>query len=187
MPVYNWHLGRQMEYVFPEVHPKKQFVAIFNINRCIGCQTCSVACKVLWTRDEGTDYQWWCTVNTLPGRGHPRDWETMGGGYREDVPQAGRRPLREGRRPAGRASSAFHCPEDRRRGLHHPGEDARGAAGERDALVDALAGGREVAHGLVVERAGDALHRFLGARAVLARSSSRRSRTSTPRPTPPAS
>ncbi|MBI4488122.1 MAG: respiratory nitrate reductase subunit beta, partial [Deltaproteobacteria bacterium] len=29
----------------------------------------------------GADYQWWIKVNTMPGRGSPRDWEKMGGGY----------------------------------------------------------------------------------------------------------
>src|SRR3972149_779178 len=72
-----------------------QVAMVFDLNKCIGCQTCSVACKVLWTRDEGTDYQWWCTVKTQPGRGPPRDYETMGGGYREGVSQPGRRPTRE--------------------------------------------------------------------------------------------
>jgi ethylbenzene hydroxylase subunit beta/complex iron-sulfur molybdoenzyme family reductase subunit beta len=75
---------------------QQQVAMVFDLNKCIGCQTCSVACKVLWTKDgEGMGYQWWCTVNTLPGRGHPRDWETMGGGYRDGVPQAGRRPTRK--------------------------------------------------------------------------------------------
>ena len=67
---------------------------VFDLNKCMGCQTCSVACKTLWTRAEGQEYQCWCTVNTLPGRGHPRDWESMGGGYADGVPQAGRRPAR---------------------------------------------------------------------------------------------
>jgi len=66
----------------------------FDLNKCMGCQTCSVACKVLWTRDDGQEYQWWCTVNTMPGRGHPRDWEAMGGGYRDALPRAGTRPTR---------------------------------------------------------------------------------------------
>jgi nitrate reductase beta subunit len=35
--VYNWHLGRKMTYAFAEAHPQKQFAAVFNINRCIGC------------------------------------------------------------------------------------------------------------------------------------------------------
>jgi len=60
----------------------RQITFVFDLNKCIGCQTCSVACKVLWHQDEaGADEQWWCSVNTLPGRGTPRDWETMGGGY----------------------------------------------------------------------------------------------------------
>jgi ethylbenzene hydroxylase subunit beta/complex iron-sulfur molybdoenzyme family reductase subunit beta len=54
---------------------------VFDLNKCSGCQTCSVACKVLWTQEEGTESMWWCTVNTQPGRGTPRNYETMGGGY----------------------------------------------------------------------------------------------------------
>jgi len=59
----------------------KQLAMVFDLNKCIGCQTCSVACKVLWTNDGGKQDMWWCSVNTQPGRGTPRDWETMGGGY----------------------------------------------------------------------------------------------------------
>ena len=76
----------------------RQVAMVFDLNKCVGCQTCSVACKVLWMRgmqDEGMDYQWWCTVNTQPGRGHPRDYENMGGGYRDGVPFPGIRPTRE--------------------------------------------------------------------------------------------
>jgi len=60
---------------------QRQLAWVFDLNRCIGCQTCSVACKVLWTQDEGTENMWWCSVNTQPGRGTPRDYEQMGGGY----------------------------------------------------------------------------------------------------------
>ena len=74
---------------------ERQIAMVFDLNKCVGCQTCSVACKVLWTRDEGMEYQWWCTANTQPGRGHPRDYEAMGGGYREGVPNPGIRPTRE--------------------------------------------------------------------------------------------
>ena len=75
--------------------PLKQIAMVFDLNKCIGCQTCSVACKVLWTQEEGEEYQWWCTVNTLPGRGHPKDWEQMGGGYGSGgSPAAGRLPSR---------------------------------------------------------------------------------------------
>lgn len=61
---------------------KRQLAWVFDLNKCIGCQTCSVACKVHWINEEpGTEPMWWMTVNTQPGRGTPRDWETMGGGY----------------------------------------------------------------------------------------------------------
>jgi Fe-S-cluster-containing dehydrogenase component len=74
---------------------ERQVAMVFDLNKCIGCQTCSVACKVLWTREEGMDYQWWCTVNTQPGRGAPKDWEQMGGGYRDGVPVPGIIPTRQ--------------------------------------------------------------------------------------------
>ena len=61
---------------------KRQLAWVFDLNKCIGCQTCSVACRVLWNDgEEGADQMWWMTVNTKPGRGTPRDWETMGGGF----------------------------------------------------------------------------------------------------------
>ncbi|MFQ5666129.1 MAG: 4Fe-4S dicluster domain-containing protein [Candidatus Binatia bacterium] len=59
----------------------RQIAMVFDLNKCIGCQTCSVACKVLWTTEEGKRNMWWCSVNTQPGRGTPRDYEKMGGGY----------------------------------------------------------------------------------------------------------
>ena len=59
----------------------RQLAMVFDLNKCIGCQTCSVACKVLWTNEGGRQVMWWCSVNTQPGRGTPRDYEKMGGGY----------------------------------------------------------------------------------------------------------
>jgi ethylbenzene hydroxylase subunit beta/complex iron-sulfur molybdoenzyme family reductase subunit beta len=47
----------------------------------MGCHTCTIACKTLWTNDKGMDHMWWMKVNTMPGRGYPKDWEKMGGGY----------------------------------------------------------------------------------------------------------
>jgi ethylbenzene hydroxylase subunit beta/complex iron-sulfur molybdoenzyme family reductase subunit beta len=64
---------------------RRQLAWVFDLNKCIGCQTCSVACKTLWNDGEpGTEPMWWMTVNTQPGRGSPRDWEGMGGGYDAD-------------------------------------------------------------------------------------------------------
>ena len=66
-------------------HGGPQLAWVFDLNKCIGCQTCSVACKVLWNDGEdGAAHQWWMTVNTSPGAGTPRGWERMGGGYDAD-------------------------------------------------------------------------------------------------------
>jgi ethylbenzene hydroxylase subunit beta/complex iron-sulfur molybdoenzyme family reductase subunit beta len=75
---------------------KKQLAWVFDLNKCIGCQTCSVACKVLWNEgEEGTEYMWWMTVNTQPGQGTPKDWEKMGGGYKGGKLQKGHIPTNE--------------------------------------------------------------------------------------------
>jgi DMSO reductase family type II enzyme iron-sulfur subunit len=71
---------------------RRQLAWVFDLNKCIGCQTCSVACKVLWTQDEGAERMWWMTANTQPGRGTPRDWEKMGGGYKKGEPVLGKLP-----------------------------------------------------------------------------------------------
>ena len=74
----------------------KQIAMVFDLNKCIGCQTCSVACKVLWTNQDGQRDMWWCSVNTQPGRGTPRDYESMGGGYDANGDlQLGRAPTAE--------------------------------------------------------------------------------------------
>jgi ethylbenzene hydroxylase subunit beta/complex iron-sulfur molybdoenzyme family reductase subunit beta len=75
---------------------QKQLAWVFDLNKCIGCQTCSVACKVLWNEGEaGTEYMWWMTVNTQPGRGTPKDWETMGGGYKNGKLNKGKLPTKD--------------------------------------------------------------------------------------------
>lgn len=59
---------------------ERQLTMVMDLNKCIGCHTCSIACKTLWTRKEGREYMWWNTVNTVPGKGTPKDWEKDGGG-----------------------------------------------------------------------------------------------------------
>ncbi|WP_222428814.1 4Fe-4S dicluster domain-containing protein [Denitratisoma sp. DHT3] len=60
---------------------KRQLAMVMDLNKCLGCHTCSVACKTLWTKDDGMEYMLFNTVNTMPGKGTPKDWETMGGGF----------------------------------------------------------------------------------------------------------
>lgn len=75
----------------------RQIAWVFDLNKCIGCQTCSVACKVLWTREPGEKHQWWASVNTQPGLGTPKGWEEMGGGYDPETrqPRPGHQPTRQ--------------------------------------------------------------------------------------------
>lgn len=74
---------------------ERQLAMVMDLNKCLGCHTCTVACKQLWTRDDGMQYMWFNTVNTLPGRGTPRDWEGMGGGFdAEGQARAGKLPKR---------------------------------------------------------------------------------------------
>jgi nitrate reductase beta subunit len=73
--VYNWQLGRPMAYRFPEAHPRWQFAAVFNINRCIACQTCTMSCKSTWTFSEGQEHMWWNNVETKPYGGYPHHWD----------------------------------------------------------------------------------------------------------------
>jgi nitrate reductase beta subunit len=48
---------------------------VFHLDKCIGCHTCSVACKNIWTDRKGTEYMWWNNVETKPGTGFPTRWE----------------------------------------------------------------------------------------------------------------
>src|SRR3972149_4161508 len=86
--VYNGLLGRNMPYVFPEAHSQKQFAAVFNINRCIGCQTCTGACKATWTFSKGQEAMWWNNVESKPYGGIPQNWDLKILEMLDKVPQA---------------------------------------------------------------------------------------------------
>jgi nitrate reductase / nitrite oxidoreductase, beta subunit len=73
--VYNWQLGRNMDFPYEEAHPRTQFAFVFNINRCIACQTCTMACRSTWTFSRGQEHMWWNNVETKPYGGYPRYWD----------------------------------------------------------------------------------------------------------------
>jgi nitrate reductase beta subunit len=73
--VYNWQLGREMDYPLDAAYPKEQFAFVFNINRCIACQTCTMACKSTWTFSKGQEHMWWNNVETKPYGGYPHHWD----------------------------------------------------------------------------------------------------------------
>ncbi len=68
---------------------KRQVAMVIDLNKCIGCQTCTVACKTQWTSGEGQEGMWWNTVSSAPGMGTPRGWEEMGGGFKDGKAQKG--------------------------------------------------------------------------------------------------
>ena len=54
---------------------RAQISMVLNLDKCIGCHTCSVTCKNVWTSREGVEYAWFNNVETKPGIGYPDDWE----------------------------------------------------------------------------------------------------------------
>lgn len=52
-----------------------QLAMVMNLDKCIGCHTCSVTCKQAWTNRAGTEYVWFNNVETRPGQGYPRRYE----------------------------------------------------------------------------------------------------------------
>lgn len=64
---------------------RAQICMILNLDKCIGCHTCSVTCKHVWTSREGIEYAWFNNVETKPGIGYPKEWESQSkwnGGWR---------------------------------------------------------------------------------------------------------
>jgi nitrate reductase beta subunit len=73
--VLNWQIGREMEYPFEGSRPKRQFAMIMDTNKCIACQTCTVACKTTWTPGRGQEYMLWNNVESKPYGFYPLGWD----------------------------------------------------------------------------------------------------------------
>src|SRR3990172_2556624 len=56
---------------------RSQISMVFHLDKCIGCHTCSIACKNVWTDRKGAEYMWWNNVETKPGTGYPTKWESQ--------------------------------------------------------------------------------------------------------------
>ncbi|AXH96526.1 nitrate reductase subunit beta [Ornithinimicrobium avium] len=88
-----------------------QMAMVMNLDKCIGCHTCSVTCKQAWTNRSGMEYVWFNNVETRPGLGYPRTYEDQeewkGGWIRQDN---GRLKLRSGGR-LNRLLSIFSNPK----------------------------------------------------------------------------
>ena len=89
---------------------KAQIGMVMNLDKCIGCHTCSVTCKNTWTNRKGAEYMWFNNVETKPGIGYPKQWENQEkykGGW---VLKKGKLELRSGSR-ANRLTNIFHNPD----------------------------------------------------------------------------
>lgn len=56
---------------------RAQIGMVLNLDKCIGCHTCSVTCKNVWTSRDGVEYAWFNNVETKPGIGFPKEWENQ--------------------------------------------------------------------------------------------------------------
>ncbi len=87
-----------------------QISMVFHLDKCIGCHTCSIACKNVWTDREGAEYMWWNNVETKPGTGYPTAWEDQSkykGGWKE---KNGKPDLKMGGK-SSRLLNIFHNPD----------------------------------------------------------------------------
>ena len=50
---------------------------VMNLDKCIGCHTCSILCKNVWTNRRGAEYMYFNNVETKPGIGYPKQWENQ--------------------------------------------------------------------------------------------------------------
>jgi nitrate reductase beta subunit len=73
--VRNWQLGRDMDYPYEDHRPRRQWSIVFDLNKCIGCQTCSLACKTTWTSGKGQEYMFWNNVECKPWGSYPMGWD----------------------------------------------------------------------------------------------------------------
>ena len=89
---------------------KAQLAMVMNLDKCLGCHTCSIPCKNVWTNRSGAEYIWYNNVETKPGIGYPKRWED------QERWQGGWTPSRKGPalRSGGQAkklAKIFHNPD----------------------------------------------------------------------------
>ena len=82
---------------------------VMNLDKCIGCHTCSITCKNVWTNREGAEYMYFNNVETKPGIGYPKNWEDQEkwkGGWK--LGKDGKLSLRTGSKPERLLKLFYH-------------------------------------------------------------------------------
>lgn len=116
MSVKNWQLKRDMDYPYGEARPKRQWAIVFDLNKCIACQTCTLACKTTWTSARGQEYMFWNNVETKPYGGYPLAWDLR------VLEKLGRQDWAKNGTYAGK--TIFEAAPPNERALHFNPEDA---------------------------------------------------------------
>jgi Fe-S-cluster-containing dehydrogenase component len=74
---------------------KKQYGMLIDLNKCLGCHTCTMACKMTWTDEPGQENMYWNNVSTKPygaypkkhGADHPAKYEYDRPNLYQDTPK----------------------------------------------------------------------------------------------------
>ena len=86
-----------MSHIPGSVYKGRQLRAVFDINKCLECHSCTMGHKQLWTKHSGREYMYWNNVESMPGWGYPKGWgsrynntadgsgEVLGGGFADVV------------------------------------------------------------------------------------------------------
>ena len=54
---------------------RSQISMVFHLDKCIGCHTCSIACKNIWRNRKGAEYMCGTTSKPNRGTGYHGKWE----------------------------------------------------------------------------------------------------------------
>ena len=103
---------------------------MFNPNRCIGCQTCTMACKSTWTFSKGQELMWWNNVETKPYGGYPQHWDAKLLAMLEEA-NPGRQVWNAAEKDAGTKALRHLRGQDDLRGRREARRPRRPAAGAR--------------------------------------------------------
>jgi nitrate reductase beta subunit len=74
---------------------RAQYGMLIDINKCIGCHTCTMSCKQTWTSSPGQENMYWNSVATQPygkyprknGSKNPADWDYRFSNLYQDIPK----------------------------------------------------------------------------------------------------